>query len=116
MSLVEHIDHENRIARFQQPAYTTYTAIHEDGETRVQLQSYGSDDRVKKNSASQVMQFNKESAIELVRILDKEFGLHLENLDQEKDDCHNVSSNSMPKLFLYIEFDYLQDALNSVAS
>lgn len=77
MSFVEHIDPEAKNARFHEAAYTTYSVTRSDGETRVQLQSYGSADRAKQGGVSQVLQFDKASAKELIKIFDREFSLHL---------------------------------------
>lgn len=77
MSFVKHIEKETRNARFQEPAFTTYSRVIEGDEIRVQLQSYGSESRSVKGTASQTMQFDKDSAKELIQILDKEFGFHL---------------------------------------
>lgn len=75
MSLVENVDYENRNARPQEPAYTTYSTLLCNGEKRLQLQSYGSEERETKGSASQTMQFTKQSAKQLVEILNREFKL-----------------------------------------
>lgn len=74
MSLVENLEFENRNIRAQDPALTTYSVAHlADGEVRLQLQSYGRPDRVSTASASQTMQFTRESALQLMDIIRQVF-------------------------------------------
>lgn len=73
MSLVESLEYENRNARPQDPALTTYSIAHVDGEARLQLQSYGRPGRASATSASQTMQFTKKSALQLMDIIRQTF-------------------------------------------
>ena len=73
MSLVKEIAYEARDVRAQDPAETTYSVASVDGEIRVQLQSYGRAGR-KGASATQTLQFTKDSAKQLVDVMRREFG------------------------------------------
>lgn len=73
MSLVEDLSYENRNMRPQEPAVTTYSIAHFDGETRLQLQSYGRPGRTSTESASQTLQFTRESALQLMEIIKENF-------------------------------------------
>ena len=66
-------EHENRTIRKQGAADTTYSSAIVDGERIFQIQTYGSPTRKVKGEVSQVMQFDKARAVELIEILKKEF-------------------------------------------
>ena len=53
----------------------TYSVFLENGEKFFQIDTYGSEGRQLKDKVSQSVQFDKESALELVGILIKEFML-----------------------------------------
>ena len=73
MSLVKKITYEARDVRDQDPAETTYSVASIDGEVRVQVQSCGRAGR-KGASATQTLQFTRESAQQLVDVMKREFG------------------------------------------
>ena len=66
---------ENRSFRKQSAADTTYSSAVIGGERIFQIQTYGSPTRKAKGEVSQVMQFDKDRAVELIEILKKEFFL-----------------------------------------
>lgn len=66
---------EQRNFRRQNPAETTYSVDTYNGEKLFQIQTYGSPARQEKGKASQILQFNKQQAIELIEILKNEFTL-----------------------------------------
>lgn len=71
--LVEKWEKENKKINKQNPGETTYSVDWLNGEKMFQIQSYGSSTRQIKGKVSQVLQFNKQQAIELIEILKKEF-------------------------------------------
>lgn len=75
MSFVKEIEYENKSIREHEEARTTYSVANFDTGKRIQLQSYGRADREDPDKVSQVMQFTKESANQLIAILKKEFNI-----------------------------------------
>lgn len=53
----------------------TYTTFVENGEKIFQIDTYGSEGRIIKDKVSQSIQLDRESAIELIGLLIKEFVL-----------------------------------------
>lgn len=56
-------------------ALTTYTVFEEEGLKYLQIDMYGSDEREMPEKVSQVIQFDKDAAQYLVRLLVREFDL-----------------------------------------
>jgi len=59
-------------------ARATYYFFENGGEKYFQLDSYGSSTRQKPAQTSQVIQFNKETAEKLIKLLCKEFDIKIE--------------------------------------
>lgn len=74
MSLVTEVRFESRQMREHQEARATYSVGTFPSGKRVQIQSYGRSDREEPDTVSQVMQFDENSARQLVDILRREFG------------------------------------------
>ncbi len=77
MALVTKIEkiHKQR-AYVHKPVDCTYcTVIDDKGEKYLLLDTYGSDDRQIKDKVSQTIEFNKESALQLLDIIQKEFNI-----------------------------------------
>lgn len=68
---VESWEHEDVAFRLQDFRETTWSVDHENGETYFTIRTYGPNG----GSAKQIVQFNRERAIELVDILKKEFSI-----------------------------------------
>ncbi|MHB8065694.1 MAG: hypothetical protein ACYDG2_24260 [Ruminiclostridium sp.] len=73
MALVKKLVKISKNSRLQAEAECTYNIIVEGGEKYMQINTYGSSERVNKNVASQTLQFNQQSASQLFDILKKEF-------------------------------------------
>ena len=73
MALIQSIEKENKNFRKQEPAETTYCTSIIDGEILFQLNMYGSVNRRDTGKVSQVVQLTKESAAELIRLLNATF-------------------------------------------
>lgn len=56
--------------------HTTYTIFEMDGETYVQLDTYGRIDRETPDKSSQTIQFNRETAKFIVNLLTNEFNFN----------------------------------------
>ncbi|GEM_PF-6798362 len=68
---VESWEHENVAFRPQDVRETTWSVDHMGGETYFTIRTYGPNG----GSAKQIVQFDRERAIELVKILKREFSL-----------------------------------------
>lgn len=66
---------ETRNFRLQAAAETTYSTNIVGNKKIFQITAYGSENRDKKGDASQMIQFDKERAIELIGILKQEFNV-----------------------------------------
>jgi len=75
MALIDKWEKEERNIKIQGPAATKYSVSDVQGEKLFQISMYGSENRKEKGSASQTVQLNKKSAMELIIILMKEFSL-----------------------------------------
>ncbi|MEE1274649.1 MAG: hypothetical protein UHI81_09150 [Olegusella sp.] len=64
-------EHENVTFRLQDFRETTWSTDYEDGETYFTIRTYGPNG----GSAKQIVQFDRERAIELIEILKKEFSI-----------------------------------------
>ncbi|MDQ0253363.1 flagellar basal body L-ring protein FlgH [Evansella vedderi] len=53
----------------------SYTTFNSTGEKYFQIDTYGSNDRKFQGKISQSIQFNKETAVDLITILRKEFNI-----------------------------------------
>lgn len=73
MALIQSIEKENKNFKKQEPVETTYSARIIDGEILFQLNMYGSVNRQDTGKVSQVIQLNKASATELIRLLNATF-------------------------------------------
>jgi len=66
---------ETRNFHLQGPAETTYSTNIIGNKKLFQITTYGSESRAKKGDASQLIQFDKDKAIELIEILKSEFNI-----------------------------------------
>lgn len=73
MALIKKLVKISKNSRLQAEADCTYNIIVEGGEKYLQINTYGSSERVHKNAASQTLQLNKQSANQLIEIIKKEF-------------------------------------------
>ncbi len=71
--LITKWEKEERNFRKQNAGKTTYSITNLNGDKYFQIQSYGTVTRKSSGTASQILQFNREQAVELVRILTEEF-------------------------------------------
>lgn len=63
--------------RVHEPAEATYSVFSDGNNTYFQIDTYGSDSRKDKGKISQSIQIDKETALELIQILQKELNLLL---------------------------------------
>lgn len=75
MALVNRWEKVEKNIRKQEQAETTYSVSIVNDEKLFQINMYGSSTRQNKNSASQIVQFNKQLAEELINILKTEFNI-----------------------------------------
>ncbi|OME80095.1 hypothetical protein BK120_19840 [Paenibacillus sp. FSL A5-0031] len=75
MALIKEIEKAERNSRLQIEANCTYNTLMTNGKKYIQLNTYGSKERVHTNIVSQSMQFDEKSARELFEILKNEFNL-----------------------------------------
>lgn len=73
MAFIEKIEREEKKFRKQEAAETTYTIGIINGEKILQLNMYGSNHRQDIGKASQVIQFDRNSAEQLVLLLKTTF-------------------------------------------
>ena len=73
MAFIENFKHEEKNFRKQESAETTYSVGLIDNEPLFQINMYGSAHRQDVGKASQVIQLDKKSAIELIDLLRKTF-------------------------------------------
>lgn len=73
MSFVIALNNEARNIKKHEPAESTYSTAIINNEKYFQITTYGSQMRQFKGDASQMIQFNRQSAEELYCILKKEF-------------------------------------------
>ncbi len=71
---MERYTNQNRVSKHKD-AETIYFSTEINGEKIFQLSTLGSSTREVKGAVSQTLQFDKNSAIELIEILKKEFEL-----------------------------------------
>lgn len=75
VALITDLSKAPRNSRLQNEAECTYNILVENGKKYVQLNTYGSKERVNTNVVSQTIQFNEQSAKQLIQILKNEFSL-----------------------------------------
>lgn len=75
MALITKLTHIPRNSRLQGETEATYNIVSSGGNKYVQINTYGSKERLHKNVVSQTLQFNEASAKQLVEILRREFGI-----------------------------------------
>lgn len=73
MALIKSIEKENKNFRKQEAVETTYCTGMINGEMLFQLNMYGSNYRQDTGKVSQVVQIDKDSAKELIRLLKATF-------------------------------------------
>jgi hypothetical protein len=75
MALVKKLEKATINARVHDEVRADYIVLTKNGEKYVQINTYGSDNRVIRQKVSQAIQFNEDSARQLMEILKKEFGI-----------------------------------------
>lgn len=75
VALINDLSKAPRNSRLQNEAECTYNVLVENGKKYVQLNTYGSKERLHKHVVSQTIQFNEQSAKQLIQILKSEFSL-----------------------------------------
>ena len=73
--LITKLPKESRNFRKHTSGEASYSVAVLDNEKIFQIQTYGSPERQSKGVVSQVIQFDKQQAIELIAILQQEFNL-----------------------------------------
>lgn len=59
----------------QEEVSSTYTVFERNGEKYFQIDTYGRNDRIETEKASQIIQIDKDSAKALIRLLLREFNI-----------------------------------------
>lgn len=54
---------------------TTYSIVHDSGEKLIQIDTYGTNDRVMRGIVSQSLQIDRDTAQKLIEVFKKEFDL-----------------------------------------
>lgn len=73
---IEHIKSvEKERNSVHEKVYTTYTSFTHDGNRYIQFDTYGRSDREMPGKISQSFQIDKETAMYLIDVLEKEFDL-----------------------------------------
>uniref|UniRef100_A0A4Y8Q3M6 Methionyl-tRNA formyltransferase n=2 Tax=Paenibacillus athensensis TaxID=1967502 RepID=A0A4Y8Q3M6_9BACL len=75
MALIRHLSKISRNSRVQAEAESTYNIVIQNGRKYIQINTYGSKDRVHTNMVSQTLQLDEQSAKQLFDILKAEFAL-----------------------------------------
>lgn len=75
MALVKSINKISRNSRLQTEADCTYNTLSQEGKKYIQINTYGTKERLHKNVVSQSIQFDEQSARQLYEIIKKEFSL-----------------------------------------
>jgi len=75
MALITSISKISRNSRLQTEAECSYNILIQGGKKYIQINTYGSKDRVHTNVVSQSLQFDEQSARELFKIIKTEYGL-----------------------------------------
>ncbi|MFJ7729609.1 hypothetical protein ACIQXV_26350 [Neobacillus sp. NPDC097160] len=76
MALVTKLEKAEINARVHGEVEADYNIVIKDGKKYLQINTYGSEHR-KENKVSQTIQFNEESANQLMRIIKKELGISI---------------------------------------
>lgn len=71
MALVNKITKENRNSKLHKEVDATYNLVFSKGETYVQINTFGSDDRVFKGAVSQTIQISQDVIKEINGVLEK---------------------------------------------
>ncbi|MGE6489648.1 hypothetical protein [Paenisporosarcina sp. NPDC076898] len=71
MALINKITKETRNAKLHNEVEATYNIVTQNGETFIQINTFGSDDRAIKGKVSQSVQLSKEVIKELNEILSR---------------------------------------------
>lgn len=73
MALVKNICKISRNSRLQTEAECTYNTLTQDGKKFIQINTYGTKERVHKNVVSQSIQLDEQSAKQLYEIIRSEY-------------------------------------------
>ena len=76
MALVTKLEKTEINARVHGKVEADYNIVIKDGKKYLQINTYGSEHR-KENKVSQTIQFNEESAKQLIKIIKNELGINL---------------------------------------
>lgn len=80
MAFIENIEKESKNIRRQEVAETTFSVGTIEDKRVFQLNMYGSSHRQDIGKVSQVIQFDKNSAIKLIELFQETFGIKPEEL------------------------------------
>lgn len=75
MALIRYLNKVSRNSRLQAEAESTYNILIHNGQKFLQINTYGSKDRVHTDVVSQTIQINEQSAKQLLEIIKSEFSL-----------------------------------------
>lgn len=75
MALIRRLTKISRNSRLQAEAESTYNILVHNGQKFLQINTYGSKDRVHTNVVSQTIQIDEQSAKQLLEIIKTEFAL-----------------------------------------
>jgi len=76
MAKIQNFEYEERNIKDQEIVKTTYSLSSVNDERVFQINTYGRSTRIIEGNPSQIIQFNKTTAIELIKILKKEFKIN----------------------------------------
>ncbi|WP_431090320.1 hypothetical protein [Paenibacillus sp. 8b26] len=75
MALIRNLSKITRNSRLQTEAESTYNVLIQDGKKYIQINTYGSKERVHTNVVSQSIQLDEQTAKQLLDIIKTEYSL-----------------------------------------
>ncbi len=75
MALIRNLSKISRNSRLQSEAEATYNVVVQNGKKYIQINTYGSKERVHTNSVSQTLQLDEQTAKQLLEIIKSEYSL-----------------------------------------
>lgn len=75
MALIRNLSKISRNSRLQTEAESTYNILVKNGKKYIQINTYGSKERVHTNVVSQTIQIDEQTAKQLLDIIKSEFSL-----------------------------------------
>ncbi|TYP69634.1 methionyl-tRNA formyltransferase [Paenibacillus methanolicus] len=75
MALIKHLSKVTRNSRLQSEAEATYNIVIQNGKKFIQINTYGSKERLHIDKVSQSIQLDEQTAKQLIEIINSEYSL-----------------------------------------